>query len=400
MKANYIMVDGNIYLVKGKIIIKYFDSSKGYFRKITSEERKLVECKLLRNQNGHLFKSPMLNLLAEENSELKSIDLFEEILDDIEKEIPKEYRETFYNNLRTLKISIEYSYSKKRFSTKDEIVYSVPASYTTTTNEINIYLRDIKDFKKAVDNPQAKDNVVLDTMGINFHDYLKRIFIHELQHLSSTNIDEENDQIYSGLCVIDKEENEMINNSLNEAMSEIKSRRIFQNESFDNNMGYKLQVCIIKQLIDLIGYDIFEKSYYENKSTELIEEELLKIINDELKVNTLLYVLENDNAGSLNKQNIQTLSLIQAIILEYYEKKINDCFESGSIEEIGKAVRLFDNLEKNFVNIVIDGEYQENEFTIINLDRIHRLQEKRFCNHSYKRKQSRSRHQSTPNEKE
>ena len=385
IKKDLFMVNGNVYGVINNTIFKCFDSTKGFFGIMTKEEKNLVKDKLKRNENGQLFKSQKLNEIAEKNPELKTIDIFEEILDDIEKETPEEYRDTLYKNLEKMYITFEYEY--KRSKKEEDIAYSIPASYDIKDNMISIYLKDIKEFhKSSLENNDKKKKV--DTLNINFHDYMKRILIHELLHLSSRNKYENDDNLYCGLSIT-VDERYIYNDSINEAMTEIKSRKIFSYPPFDNNMGYMLQICILSQIIDLIGYEVVEKSYYENLGPSLIEKELLKINNDPLKVKTLTFILNHDNAGTLTDENIEILTLVQSLLLEYYEIKINKYYENPTIENIGKAVKLFDDLEKNFINIFVDDEYKCNDFTNINLDKIHKIQEEKFCNYSYRRRKKR-----------
>ena len=45
--------------------------------------------------------------------------------------------------------------------------------------------------------------------------------------------------------------------------------------------GYYIEECLINQIIQLIGPQVFLKSYFGNKGTVLLEKELRKIIDNE-----------------------------------------------------------------------------------------------------------------------
>ena len=81
MKKIVLLIDENVYQIRGPIITNF---TGGFFGICSKEEKAKVKAKFERNNKG-LFKSERLNQIAEKNPILKSIDIFEEILDDIEK---------------------------------------------------------------------------------------------------------------------------------------------------------------------------------------------------------------------------------------------------------------------------------------------------------------------------
>ena len=107
---------------------------------------------------------------------------------------------------------------------------------------------------------------------------------------------------------------------------------------------YFIECSLISQLIQVIGIDALQKSYVENKGTELLESELCKLINDEEKAFELFknievnYQLGNDS----EKQNI--LGNIQLTILDYLEKKLEILLVQGKDDEINQIIYIFENM--------------------------------------------------------
>lgn len=346
MKKILLLIDENIYQIRGPIITNF---TGGFFGICSKEEKAKVKAKLERNNKG-LFKSERLNQIAEKNPILKSIDIFEEILDDVEKTIPAEYRENFYNNLETLQVTLikpdvsplEEEDAKKHTST--------PALYNSYDNRMALLLKPILIRKQAID--QLVNEGKLKTP---FHEHLKRVIIHELFHLSSSRYNLSNHTMYSGVSSLNDGKKQKFN-SFNEAITEMLSRRTLPNEEIDINCAYNPLVSIIEQFVDLIGLDAVLKSYYTNDELESIRNELLKIINDKTKVDTLIETLCAHSPNDIFYSGKDPLTKTQTLLFEFYKRKIQQLHNQGKYPEASSLLR---SLKKNVSAICNDPYYSE-----------------------------------------
>ena len=107
---------------------------------------------------------------------------------------------------------------------------------------------------------------------------------------------------------------------------------------------YFIECALINQLIQIIGIDALQESYFGNKGTELLESELCKLINDKEKAFELFRSIEvNYQLGNgSEKQNI--LGNIQLTMLDYLEKKLEILSVQGKDGEINKIIYFFENM--------------------------------------------------------
>lgn len=352
MSKSLLIINENIYQISGKRIKNL---NKGIFYKCTDEEKKAVMSKLEKNK-GKIFKSEKLNEIAEKNNFLKQFDIFEEILDDVEKVIPSEYRENFYENLTLLKGKINTIYMSN---------ICVPAYYNSFENIIYLNIPIIINEKKKVE-----DYISQGLFETPFHDYLKEVIIHESFHVSSTKYHLNEHTMYSGFRKISRECNKY--ESINEAVTEILSRKILNSQEINNQSGYNIQTCVMRELSGLIGEDVIIKSYFENDQMNYIKNELAKIINDENKINQLIDDLfaNNDPLTDEYKGNDE-ITQMQNIILDFYEKRISDLLNSDKKDEVKKLIR---SLNENYSCILNDEKYNSDlDFNSYKIDNIKRF---------------------------
>lgn len=161
------------------------------------------------------------------------------ILKNIEKIIPEDCRQNFYNNLEVLRV--------------------IPSNQSECSLDAPIILIEEKLLWLA-DNNIINDNY-------NFSDVLVEELYHELLHLSSTNyivdLDSKKVKGFSGFVIeyTDKEDSNNLFNGLTEGFTQYLT-------SINNNMNlanYDTQINCIKKLIDVVGIDALKQSYFDNK---------------------------------------------------------------------------------------------------------------------------------------
>jgi len=161
------------------------------------------------------------------------------ILKNIETNIPKECRDQFYKNLELLRI---VSNNHSECSLNAPII---------SLDEKLLWLAD---------NKKVGDKV-------NFSDALVQELYHELLHLASTNyiVDLENKRIhgYSGF-VLDLNDFNNSNNLFN-GLTEGFTQYLTTLNTNSDYSNYNVQVACIKKLIDIVGIDIVNQCYYNNK---------------------------------------------------------------------------------------------------------------------------------------
>lgn len=151
------------------------------------------------------------------------------------------------------------------------------------------------------------------------------------------------------LCGFDKfaaKNEEDKNRGLTEGFTEIISMAGVPG-TIEISSGYYIEACLINQLIQLIGNEVFLKSYFSNLGTIHMQEKLNEIINNSDKSYDLFRSIElNYNIRDINEeQNI--LGNIQLSMLDYLDKKIELLLADNRVDEIRSILKNYEMMMIN-----------------------------------------------------
>lgn len=338
MSLNYVIVDGNKYIIDGKDIYKILDN-----KNIIPTKDELVSINnVIKNIGKDIFSSDILNSIAKENIELYKIDCLPEILKNMEDFIPSDYRDNLYNNLKTIKFNIEDPISIDT----PEMVHE-NANHNPHNNTINL-------------NKYSFSNIEFDSFsrGTDFYTDFKVILSHELLHLAS--FKKLSDGFYQGVCKsfdIEKpkgtsydelkeyaikrnecEKEYRIATSFNEGITDLYANILYYDDSCNFTEGYETEIRIISQLVYLIGVKSIGKAYFLNMGLDYIKYELCNIINSP----DLFYELA-ENMGIINdldnkKERDSAIIKIQNILLKYEKAHIENLYKKKDYDRINTII--------------------------------------------------------------
>lgn len=348
MNNTYFIIDDIKYIIaydNNQLKIKKMENNLLY--ELTETEKGEIN-RLISHKTGYIYYSekvinivnnnPNLFLNNDQHAKKQLINL----LNWLEDHIPIEHRQTFYDNLSTLTlmhnfnlISSDYFVSHdSHFSQSNNLDISI-GGYNSKTNNIEISPQGLWHLWKVA---QTTDN----PNEYYFRQYMQTL-LHELIHMSSTKFNKEGGIALSGFDKYPSQDIKEQNVGLNEGYTELIAMAGVPGTE-DIVSPYFIECALINQLIQIIGIDALQESYFGNKGTELLESELCKLINDKEKAFELFRSIEvNYQLGNgSEKQNI--LGNIQLTMLDYLEKKLEILSVQGKDGEINKIIYFFENM--------------------------------------------------------
>lgn len=335
-----IIEDDNKYFVYNgeKYIVKYEDKTINIYKYnnekvevLSDEETQRIKL-LLNSKYSYIYDSIMLSNLVNENSEIEKKEYIINFLNWLESIIPENCGENFYRNITTLKttLNIDIDISKCDVNTNG---YSISAGYNTINNSLTMNetsLSKLWTISQLSQNPQDF-----------YWRHYSQTLLHELAHMASSRY---NPETKTTLCGFDKfpAENENDKNrGLTEGFTEIISMAGVPG-TVEISSGYYIEALLINQLIQLIGKEVFLKSYFSNLGTKNIQEKLNQIINNpEMSFNLFRNIELNYNIRNINEeQNI--LGNIQSSLLDYLDKKIELLLANNKFDEINSILTNYE----------------------------------------------------------
>ena len=348
MNNTYFIIDDIKYIIaydNNQLKIKKMENNLLY--ELTETEKGEIN-RLISHKTGYIYYSEkVINIVNNNpnlflNNDQHAKEQLINILNWLEDHIPIEHRQTFYDNLSTLTlmhnfnlISSDYFVSHdSHFSQSNNIDISI-GGYNSKTNNIEIRPQGLWRLWKVA---QTTDN----PNEYYFRQYMQTL-LHELIHMSSTKFDKEGGIALSGFDKYPSQDIKEQNVGLNEGYTELIAMAGVPGTE-DIVSPYFIECALINQLIQIIGIDALQESYFGNKGTELLESELCKLINDKEKAFELFRSIEvNYQLGNgSEKQNI--LGNIQLTMLDYLEKKLEILSVQGKDGEINKIIYFFENM--------------------------------------------------------
>ena len=348
MNNTYFIIDDIKYIIaydNNQLKIKKMENNLLY--ELTETEKGEIN-RLISHKTGYIYYSEkVINIVNNNpnlflNNDQHAKEQLINLLNWLEDHIPIEHRQTFYDNLSTLTlmhnfnlISSDYFVSHdSHFSQSNNLDISI-GGYNSKTNNIEIGPQGLWHLWKVA---QTTDN----PNEYYFRQYMQTL-LHELIHMSSTKFDKEGGIALSGFDKYPSQDIKEQNVGLNEGYTELIAMAGVPGTE-DIVSPYFIECALINQLIQIIGIDALQESYFGNKGTELLESELCKLINDKEKAFELFRSIEvNYQLGNgSEKQNI--LGNIQLTMLDYLEKKLEILSVQGKDGEINKIIYFFENM--------------------------------------------------------
>lgn len=292
------------------------------------------------------MNNKMLENLVNTNSEIEHKEYMIRCLKLLEDIIPDGCKENLYRNIRSLKaiLNIDIDLSN---TTKDIVGYVRCAGYDIVNNSLVMDEKSLKDlWKMARTQTNPKD--------FYWRHYLQ-ILLHELSHMSSSEYDEETGTF---LCGFDKYPARKVNDKnrgLTEGLTEIISMELVLGTNIMFS-GYYIEICLVNQMIQLIGKEVFLISYFSNRGTILLEKELNKIIYNPVLASDIFKNIEiNYNIRMISEQQ-SVLGSIQLTLLKYLDVKIDELLIEEKYEEASKIITNFSEYIITLDKLQVIGE--------------------------------------------
>lgn len=271
--------------------------------------------------------------IIENNPHLKMNSLIQKAIFLIDEFIPEGSKQFFYENLKTLKLIKE---------TKP-----VLGSYYPENNTLGINM-------EVIFSVLEKRRIEIDENV--FREYLLGTLTHELLHLASSNLKEKKYGV---------SENENVNRSFNEGITEYFSLIIANQESISS---YKLyDVKFVSLVVELLGIDFIKANYFNALGSQNIKTELSKlekISRQGSKLNEIPHIIDSmceysdlANVVEKKKDSIFTNAVTPALIAiekeisgmlwNLFDVRIKDdiyLYKISSVNDLGKRMELIQNL--------------------------------------------------------
>lgn len=258
----------------------------------------------------------MIENILKENKKIKLNEQFMAYLKVLEKFIPQQHINNFYQNLKTVQIK----YNQNNMPTNANGYYDI------VNNTIFLQSEQVITTLQKYNIEQKK---IINS--------LNQLLLHEFVHLASSKYNKETKELYTGYEIKGQQTNE----GLNEGMSEFISLSIVR-PKINMNTDYKIETDIIRQLYCIIGQNPLLESFFSNTGTDTLELELNKINSDKKKSNDLLRLVESNYIIRNSEYESDNLFNIQNILLEYFNKKLNLLQKENKQNEINELIYSYE----------------------------------------------------------
>ena len=333
MDNQYFVYNNVKYIVEYKKEFLYlYKEVSGKKEKLSIDEERKIKA-LLNSKYSYEYSSSVLNNIVFKNHGIEKQEYLINFLLWLEKIIPEDCRTNLYRNIVSLRtiLNMDLSFTKSEtYSTGSSTI----AGYNTKINLLILdqnSLQDLWRMAQKTNNPQ------------DFYSrHYAQTLLHELSHMASSYYDS---QTGISCCGFDKhpaQDESDKNRGLTEGFTEVISMTGVPN-TFDITSNYYIETCFINQLIQIIGYEPFIKSYFANLGTSLLENRLNGLINNPGKSYELFRNIElNFDIRELcSEQNV--LGYIQSTLIDYLEARINSIIDNSTIEDISKLLQTYES---------------------------------------------------------
>ena len=332
MDNNYFVYNGKKYIVEYKDKnMNVYKCNDGKIEILSDEEIQMIR-QLLNSKYNYEYDSIMLTNLVNANLEMENKEYIMNFLNWLESIIPEECRDNFYRNIKTLKTTLNTNIDLSKFESSSS-GYSTSAGYNTSSNSLVMNSKSLHELWKIAqlnNNPQEF-----------YWKHYSQTLLHELAHMASSRCDSDTKISLCGFDRFPAENEEDKNRGLTEGFTEIISMAGVPG-TIEISSGYYIEACLINQLIQIVGNEVFLKSYFSNLGTQPIQEKMNEVINNPTMSFNLFRNIElNYNIRDINEeQNI--LGNIQSSILDYLDKKIELLLAENRVNEISEILANYE----------------------------------------------------------
>lgn len=322
-------------------IVKYKDKKSEIYKKmndmivqLSNEEKTILESNLNKDYN-YIYDNEVIYNLIQQNKNIEEKEYIGNFLNWLVQLIPVQYREKFYKNIKTLNTTLNIDIDLSNSLTEITNGYSACGGYNTRDNTLVIPLESLISLKKISQKSNNPDEFY-------WRSYSQTL-LHELAHMASSKYDIINGKSLCGFDTFPPNDEEDKNRGLTEGFTEIISMAGVPN-TVEIASGYYVEALLINQLIQIIGNPVFLESYFGNLGIKPLKEQLNMLINDENKSYELFRKIElNYQIRHFDeKQNV--LGNIQFILLDYYEKKLDDLLQQGKFDDIKNSIQIYEQM--------------------------------------------------------
>ena len=314
MKENYFLINGIMY------IVRYVDFKIDVYKlinrervELTEEEKETIQ-KIIKRNSSYIYNSIRLGQVLESNTGINSNEIASTLLEWLESVIPLGERENFYRNIGTLVIEEVEEIEKE----------NVAGQYDAKENKIRML------------HPSKYETE---------YDYAETL-LHELTHMASSKYDFDTRKTISGLdeTVMDFRKR---NRGLTEGITEVIAYNGVRNAN-EVRSGSCIEALIAHQLSNIIDPSIIINSYFTNRGTEDMQEELMKIGYDDEKAFELFRSIEANYHFARESEKENALGNIQSSLLDYFETRLKTGIENDTISP-EQIPRLFTTYERSII---------------------------------------------------
>lgn len=342
MNRDYIILDiGKIVIVWENKTKKIFKEENNELIELNDSERIYVE-NYLNQEQGYIYYSERLENIVKQNPNIEEKEMLLPILFDLESMIPIDSRENFYHNVETLDTFFLLDLVKTTIVEKK-------------SNHLNPAFYNIKENRLHLDNFALKEvlNISMETTGNDefYQTYLRYNLFHELNHVASSEFDENSQVSFCGYDKFPASSEEDRNRGLTEGITD--AIALWKNPKMPRLMsGYYNEVCIAMQLVNILGVDTMFSPYFKHDGIGKLKEGLQSVIKDEDKSYQLFRRIEYNYQLRKNNEKQTLLGNIQSTLVEYFKEKIKQALLDNSMTpealiEKGKNPNNYIGLDKS-----------------------------------------------------
>lgn len=324
---DYVILDiGKIIIIRENKNVIYKKEINNNMVSLTEIELRYVK-ELFKKDNSNIYYSDYLNEIIENNDSIMNNEpqYLLRFLNLLEKIVPENYKNNYYDNLKTLQVNLNFDVIKNPPLEETFPKSSNLVEYNVIDNTIVFDKGNLLAFYN-LSKTQGDPNAF-------FWKNINRNFLHELFHMASSKRNEKNNTYKCGITG---------NRALTEGMTELFTNSFVESANIQKSV-YFIETAIVKQLMCITGDDVFINSYFGNEDTSLIEGKLNIETNNEdiIKTFNLLDTVEDSYCLRYDNHQQNLLGNIQSTIIDYLDTSLTNNYKSP--EEIKV---ILDDFEK------------------------------------------------------
>lgn len=345
----------------GKVYITYNENYRRCYRKVVNKKH----VKLTRNEfdviedtfdnfNPFIMQTIVTDHLLQINTKtpanIKKI--IENVIVEVEEYIPTDLRESFYNNLGTVRVESNHS-SKLHRSSKN--AYGFYSGYDN--NLVFVYDNIEKRYEYL---KKFKDGDVL------YQQFVDKLIAHELFHMASFKSDDFEYTYSCGIISYPRDSHFQQCTGLNESITELFAIKCTNSKTIVTD-PYFIESTMLNLLLTIVDSKIVMETYFRNNGIEPIVDEIAKYTTDRKHAYRVITLFEEAFVSSRhsipsNAYSNYQKSLINLLLVKASRLKNDECNKLiGKFEHYLITPQLIDRTNLNNT-IILELESSVNVF--------------------------------------